>query len=403
MGINNFCKLIDPVSPPDTTPQPFDSILVDVQSFLYVAIEFCLESNEDLIFREIAKLTWEQLSKMLNLLFSHNVHDKDSCTLVLAFDGEGVPMKWPTQRQRRAKIHDINGKNLYRYSLFGKNKIALQVERYILSRLKNRFKLRCSQLDVVLCGCQVAGEGEHKLFHVAEALSQKCRRPIIVSVDQDVFVLAFKRIKRYDALQIYRYGKFYNVNQFLHHSLPYESARLLTVSNLFGNDFIPPLVGITPINAPTLHAKLSPDENDDEEDDEAHVIANFICNLENNVRFERTPHVDRAMIEGYWMTHLWINDYYTSRNFKQKYLENPIFDSFDRNQLLTGLSNASYSSQVLQDVRKKYENLVTKPVDESTAVTTIFSDEVVRKKLENYWEKSHQKNSPCVQISLKKH
>ncbi|GIY89224.1 XRN_N domain-containing protein [Caerostris extrusa] len=370
MGINNFCKLIDPVLSPQAAPEHFDSILVDFQSFLYIAIEKGLEPEESAFFRELCQCAWHQFLKTINSILSFAKNPEIS--LVIAFDGEGVPMKWPTQRQRRSATRVVQGKNIYRFALFSVNTISLRVQRYIIERLK-RYPIppNINRLNVVVCGCNVPGEGEHKLFHVAESI--QVRHPIVVSVDQDV--------------------------------------RLIHTSFLFGNDFIPSLVGITPINAPTIHTKLSfedseesnSDSDNEEEGDTlnpAHVIARFLHAMERHLRFERVPHVDDRLLEAFWMTFCWMTDYYTKREYPQKYLENPIYDAFDRNQLLTGLWNAEYSAKILEKVQNHYTTLVTQPRNNVESTRAVFTNVEVLETLKPYWTEPNDES--CTRLQLTK-
>ncbi|GIY04391.1 XRN_N domain-containing protein [Caerostris darwini] len=408
MGINNFCKLIDPVLSPQAAPEHFDSILVDFQSFLYIAIEKGLEPEESAFFRELCQCAWYQFHKTINSILSFA--KKTEISLVIAFDGEGVPMKWPTQRQRRSATRVVQGKNIYRFALFSVNTISLRVQRYIIERLK-RYPIppNINRLNVIVCGCNVPGEGEHKLFHVAESI--QVRHPIVVSVDQDVFILAFLRIHRYETLQIYRYNQFYQVTQLLKESLPYPPSRLIHTSFLFGNDFIPSLVGITPINAPTIHTKLSfedsEESNSDSDNEEegdylnpAHIIARFLHAMERHLRFERVPHVDDRLLEAFWMTFCWMTDYYTKREYPQKYLENPIYDAFDRNQLLTGLWNAAYSAKILEKVQNHYTTIVTRPRNNLESTRAVFTNVEVLEKLKPYWTEPNDES--CIRLQLTK-
>lgn len=394
MGITNFCKLLNLVTSPTSEPEYFDSILVDVQGYLYVAIEYALQTDDDKFRREVCHLTWTLLSKHLDELLSH-ADDCSSITLVLSFDGEGVPMKWPTQRKRRSNHKTLKRKDVYRYSLFGVNAISSQVERYVIERLKHYRFPAAHTLEVILCGCNVPGEGEHKIFQVAETVDG-CRHPIVASVDQDVFVLAFMRIDRYDTIQIYRYDRYYHVTKLLHDTLSYPASRLVTATFLFGNDFVPPLVSITPINAPSIHACLG--DMDDDETDEAFTTAAFL-EKHHSLRYDAVAHVDPERIIDFWTTTLWCRDYYTLRHFEQKYLKNPIFDRFDRNQLLTGLSSAEFSSRLLREAKHRYESLVTSPPVKAAA-RVVFTDEAVLRKLEPYW--ITPANTDCVLLRVTK-
>lgn len=396
MGITNFCKLIDPIYPPASEPTVFDSLLVDCQNFLYVAINYSLETDKVKLLHEICKSTWNQIQSLLKLFLSYP-SASEPLTVVLSFDGEGVPMKFATQRDRRNQTKSSSRKTFYRYVLFGNNTLTLRVQKYIIEQLK----LFDWTVKIILCGCNVSGEGEHKIFQVAEVLRSSCRKPIIVSVDQDVFVLAFLRLDRYDALQIYRYGKFYRVNALVR-ELPYPLRRLIDVSFLFGNDFIPVLVGILPSNIATLHRALTYDEEDEaaaaaeEGDDVVATLATFLRNMKPHIQFTAVEFVDRKLLVCFWMTYLWILDYYRQRHFPQQFLENRLYDAFDRNQLLTGLEDPTYSRERYREARKSYEHMMTQPVPH--AERHVFTDEALLNRLKAYWTKPQ--NGLCTVLKL---
>lgn len=291
---------------------------------------------------------------------------------------EGVPMKWPTQRERRNK-KDLDPKTKYRMVLFGVNKIALQVQTYFVNQLR-QFKFPCvRQLHVYVSGCNVPGEGEHKLFHVAETL-KTCRNPLIVSDDQDVFVLALMRLERYDTIQIYRYGRYYPVTRLYREDLPYPMTHLETCSFLFGNDFVPALIGISLINGPDIHQSMIM-----EEDHPAHIMARFIEKMDKFIRYQSVTHMDTLLVESFWITYFWLKDYYTQTAFPQKYLENPIYHSFDRNQLLTALVDKDLSLKCFERARDAYERVTPKPVSRKQAQYGVFMHDDVLDQLKSYW------------------
>lgn len=372
MGINNLCRLLDACCPPSAEPDAFDSLLIDCQSFLYVAIDFSLETEEEKLFREICESTWGQLSSLLNT-FEAFPCGSESPTVVLSFDGEGVPMKWATQRERRSKGGQTSQKSFYRYVLFGNNTLTLRVQRYLLEKLR----LYNRTLTIVLAGCNVPGEGEHKIFQLAESLPG-CRRPVVVSVDQDVFVLGFLRLRHYDTLQIYRYGRFYHLTR-LAPLLRYPLRRFLDVSTLFGNDFVPALVGITPANLSRIHSALEEGEGEDPPG----VLAAFLRGMRGRLRFETAERVDRLLVVCFWMTHLWILDYYTRRRFPQQFLENRVYEAFDRGQLLTALADEGLSRSAYLEARETYGDMVTQPIPH--AERHIFTDPDLLEGLRSYW------------------
>lgn len=385
MGINNLCKLIDSLSPPSSKPTSFDSLLFDCQSFLYVAIEHSLETEEDKLFHEICESTWAQLSTLLNT-FDDYACGSEKLTVVLSFDGEGVPMKWATQRERR-KCKKTSQKAFYRFMLFGNNTLTIRVQNYLLEKLR----LYNRTLTIILAGCNVPGEGEHKIFHLAESLPA-CRNPVVISVDQDVFILAFLRLRNYDTLQIYRYNRFYRVTR-LEPLLPYPLKRFIDVSFLFGNDFIPVLVGISLNNLHQIHSALTFEE---EREDVPGVLATFLQGMKGRIRFDTVEFVDRLLVVSFWMTYLWILDYYTRRHFPQQFLENRVYDAFDRNQLLTALTDEELSRSAFLEARETYGDMLTQPIPH--AEQHIFTDQDLVDELKSYW--IEPKNSLCHVLRL---
>lgn len=386
MGIDNFCKLIGPIAQPSFYPASFDSVLVDCQSFLYVAIEHCLQTEEEKIFEEICDSVWGQVEELLKKFLSYTF---DPITFILSFDGEGVPMKWSTQRERRRSKKSVSKKAFYRYVLFGENKLTNRVETYIIDRLKTFHR----PTKIVLCGCNVPGEGEHKIFQLAEALKEY-RNPIVVSVDQDVFVLSFLRLDRYQSIQIYRYNQFYNVTRFVSNQLPYPLSRLIVVSFLFGNDFIPALTAIRDSNPTIIHECLA---SIDEDDDPPTIISQFIENMKNHIRFSLVEFVDAKLMVCFWTTYFWILDYYTVRTFPQQFLENRVYDAFDRNQLLTGLTDKKFSKETFRKAKANYRDSITQPVPDAARHVFVDSEDLVNR-LKSYWIESNSEHYTVMRI-----
>ena len=381
MGIQNFCKLIDPIAPPSSEPAHFDSLLIDCQSYLYTAIEYSLETRDSELFTEICESTWAQLYNLLDLFKLPS-----SLTVILSFDGEGVPMKWATQRKRRESQKTTSKKSFYRYILLGHNKLTVAVQGYVWEKLKTYNR----NLKIILAGCNVPGEGEHKIFQVAEG-TPGCENPIVVSVDQDVFVLAFLRRHLYRTIQIYRYKRFYSISNFVL-EIPYPIQRFISLTFLFGNDFVPALITITPNNVSKIHQAATFDEDRDI----PATFARFLQNLGPHIRFTPVEFIDRLLIVCFWMTYLWILDYYTRRHFPQQFLENRVYEAFDRNQVLTALSDESYSRSTFHEARETYEDMVTQPIPH--AENHIFTDPILLEKLKSYWIKPE--NSLCNVLQL---
>lgn len=384
MGVTNLCQLLKLFQTPYKIPEVFDSLLIDAQSYLYGAIDSSLEPEQDGMIQEVCRYVWNQIETILNAILTLK-----ETKVIISFDGEGVPMKWPTQRERRKKKCLFNSKTFYKYVFFGANSITLQVEEYILKCLKIYMLKSKRELHIILCGCKVFGEGEHKIFHIAEKLN--CRRPIIVSVDQDVFILALLRLDRYDTIQIYRYREFYNITSLAKSLLP----GFVTISNLFGNDFIPPVVGISQINAPFIHKSLEVEENDPPS-----ILFHFLRNISPKLKYSVASYINRELIQYFWMTYLWILDYYTMRQFPQLYMKNQLFDLYDRNQLLTALTDENYSRQVFQEAQNQYRELITQPL--SHPEQYIFNDLSILERLKPFWVTLSTQGSFCRILKLTK-
>ncbi|GFY68892.1 XRN_N domain-containing protein [Trichonephila inaurata madagascariensis] len=391
MGIPNFTKLIDPFYTPSKIPSKYDSILVDAQSFLYIAIDRAIHPVESTDFlQEICKLVWEELYKTLISILDNN--KPDFITIILSFDGEGIPMKWPTQKKRRNEIN-CKGKNLYRFALFGNNTISQSVQTFLLANLKTFYA--CADAQIIISGSNVPGEGEHKIFYISEKIKNQCQNPIIVSVDHDVFLISLLRIYQYDSIQVYRYKKFYNLNHFVQNILPYPFHRLIVCSFLFGNDFIPSIVGITANNASTIHTIITnlTDSSSPE------LIATFLMEMEEHLRFDKVPYIEESHIIDFWKTFLWISDYYLHEKFPQRKMINTIFDAFDRNMLITALSNIEYSNNAFIKAQEMYKQLETFNL---SAINNVFDKESCQK-LNSFWIKNDEaKNGICNVINISK-
>lgn len=400
MGIKNFCKLFLPYGEPSEKPNYFDSILIDIQSYLYVAIENSFQLEDVSFFNEICQSVWHTLEKKLNFLFSFSFPVfPERVTMILSFDGEGVPMKWPTQRDRRNKNELYEDrKSFYRQVLFGNNCLSLEVKTFIMERLKHYTSFWGSKCHIVVSGSDHWGEGEHKLFQIAQKIS--CRHPIVVSVDQDVFILAFLRLQHFQSLQIHRYKVFHNVSDWVDKKLPYPVHRLIVISILFGNDFIPPLVEITDSKATKIHEMLQFEECFQYEvNDPPSIISCFLQNMTPYLKFTKVDFLQKNRIKAFWLTYLWILDYYTKREFLQLYMRNEIYDLYDRNQLLTALLDEDYSTKVYQEALSEYGRLEAEV--ERNPAPFIFTNLDVLKRLEPYWIKPVSASS-CSSIVLTK-
>lgn len=392
MGIKNFTKLIEPFYSPSKVPEYYDSILVDAQSFLYEGINYSLMPvTSDEFVLDVCKIAVEQLLETLAQILRPS--RPESVSIVVSFDGEGVPMKWPTQRKRR-QTANCSEKDKYRFALFGNNRISKTAQSILMEWLKTRPPFPNAKF--VISGCNVTGEGEHKLFDIAERYSLK--HPIVVSVDHDVFVIAMLRLERYDTVQIYRYKKFYHLSEFVKDVLPYPVRRLLVASTCFGNDFVPSLLEISFQNAPKIHTALS---NSEDSYSPPETIHHFLSEMSDRMIFETVPYVEESMVIQFWITHFWIADYYRSSRFPQKYLKNSIFDSFNRNMLLTALLNKDYSKTMYFKAEDLYKNLsVSRP--SISPVKAVFNEEL-RRKLSSFWFKNENTDEGiCYEINVTK-
>jgi hypothetical protein len=371
MGIDNYCKLLTLSQEPSKYPiAEFDSVLFDAQTYIYSAIGSSVHTDELLFFEEVCGSSWSLFMDHVKRFWTF-IEELDAMTFVLSFDGEGVPMKWPTQRKRRNR-HDR--KALYYYSLFGKNRLSLEVENYFRKRIHALTDIPSRRRwRILICGCRVPGEGEHKLFEIARRLS--LRRPVVCSVDQDVFVIALARRRQFHSIQVFRFDRFLNV---------VFDDDLEMISFLFGNDFVPAVVGITDQNVRDIEAgiravKMYSDGS---------VVSSFAIFLEHvepRIRFSRVAHIDEELVSAFWITYLWMRNYYRARHFPQKYLTNAVFDAFDRNQILTALTNVHLSREIYSKAFERYRQNTAAAADREQTIRQVFVDEKMVERLKPYW------------------
>lgn len=399
MGIQSFTKIIDILlEEKDVITRPIDSILIDVQSLLYIAIDQALEPEESNMIKEICICVQEQIKKIISDILKEYELLKSQLTIILSFDGEGVPMKWPTQRQRRFGSN-ISGKNVYKISLFGNNEISRNVQNKLVSSLKDEhfyslFQKRVVD-DVRICvsGCNVEGEGEHKLFNLAEEM--QCKHPVIVSMDNDIFILSFLRIDRYDTIQLFKkQNRFYNLTQFVKEILPYPLHLLISASFLFGNDFLPSLLTITNNNVVAIHDALATCQESDLPD----VIRWVLEKCRSHMRFKETPSIDRELVVQFWITCLWVLDYYTQKNFSQKWTINKIYDQCNRNMILTALLDSQLARETYQEALSMYKEGKVESTKEN-AKTAVFNETTLTKLSKYFLEQTDDKANVEIRAS----
>lgn len=375
MGIKNFTILLNAFNYTSNVLTEYDSIFIDIQSYLYKAISNSFKEKENELKKDICLKVVKDLSEIFYNIFKSG-HFKDFLKIFICFDGNGVPFKLPTQQARRAAIitegkslNMGNGKNLIKALLIGHNILSAQVYTYIVQSLRtncsefflnlNEIKMP-SKLQFIIAGSNISGEGEQKMFHFASIF--KCLKPLLVSVDNDVFIISLLQIYKFDTVQIYKSTKvIYNLNIFLSKHLRCTKECFIYTSFLFGNDFIPAVIELSETNCLVICEAL----NMCEKNDIPHVFFTIIKYLEkqSKIDYKSPPQIEQNIILEYWKNILWVLDYYTKPNFKQKYMKNVLFNIFQRDQIIGVLLDLAYSKLTFNMACLEYKSLKTKPLD----------------------------------------
>lgn len=362
MGIHNFKSFLSTTG--SNALEEHDSIFIDIQSYLYKAIQCSFKSTESELVNDICLQVVKDLQDLFEDIFSYD-RFHDTVKVLISFDGESLPMKFPTQKQRR-NVH-AEGKNMYKLVLYGHNTISHQVCHFIIDTLTHHGSklfpthMKCpSRLEFSIMGSNTKGEGEHKLFSVGTHLH--CRRPVIASVDNDVFIIALSQLAKFDTIQIYKSKKaILNVNQVISQILTYDKQLCIAASLLFGNDFIPPIIHLSDKNCPFIHEALK----ECHRSHLPHVFRTVLNTLKSNSKiiYVTPPQIDETIVLEFWKNCFWVLDYYEKYHFPQKFMENNLFDLFEKNHLVTALLDEEYSEKSYRKATATYRSLKFPPLN----------------------------------------
>lgn len=358
MGIRNFKTFLNLSGCNFDKLEEFDSIFIDIQSYLYKAIQYSFKSSESEIMEDICCYVIQSLHELFENVFSYNCF-KDTIKVIISFDGESIPMKFPTQKQRRNV--QVQGKNVYKLVLFGHNTISDQVCKFIIDTLTNyshkifpHHMKKPSKLEFFILGSDTKGEGEHKLFSLGSYF--KCRKPVIASVDNDVFIIALSQLTKFDSVQIYKSkNDLLNVNQVVSQFLFYDKQYCIYASLLFGNDFIPAVINLTDKNCPLIHEALK-ECNSCEMPTIFYTVLSQLKNA-SKIRFTVPPQIEESIVLEFWKNCFWVLDYYEKYTFPQKFMENNLFDIFDKNHIISALLDEEYSQASYKKAYSMYKRL----------------------------------------------
>lgn len=389
MGIPNFKTFLDTSGCKYDKLEEFDSILIDIQSYLYKGLQFTFKSSESGIIEDVCCYVIKSLHELFENIFSYDCFT-DTVQIIISFDGESIPMKLPTQKQRRNV--EAEGKNVYKLVLFGHNTISERVRNFIVHILNKDSKEvfpDCikipSELEFRILGSDIKGEGEHKLFYLGSYL--KCRKPVIASIDNDVIIIALSQLYKFDSIQIYKSkNNFLNINRVVSHVLSYDKKYCILASLLFGNDFIQPIINLKDKNCPLIHDALK--ECNSYEMPMVFYIVLKKLKEASKIRFKVTPQVEESIIIEFWKNCFWVLDYYEKYNFPQKYMENYLFDIFNRDHIVTALLNIDYSQECYKRAYSMYEKINLKCINFNPKETVFTNTQL--KSYERFFPKTEQ-------------
>lgn len=377
MGIRNFKTFLN-ISDSDELEE-FDSVLIDIQSYLYKGLQYTLKSVESDIIEDVCFYVMQSLYDLFETIFSYNCF-QESIKIIISFDGESIPMKFPTQKQRRNV--SVEGRNVYKIVLFGHNTISDNVYNFIVDILENytekffpkHLKIP-SKLEFNIMGSNTKGEGEHKLFFLGSYLN--CRKPVIVSVDNDVFIIALSQFSKFDSIQIYKSKKdFLNVNRVVSNILSYDKQYCIFASLLFGNDFIPPIIHLTENNCPLIHEALK-ENHHCEMPTVFYTILNKLKTA-SKIKFKKMSQINESIILEFWKNCFWVLDYYKKYKFPQKFMENHLFDIFNKDHIVSALLDEQYSQKCFNKAQSIYKKLNLKCINLNPK-DVVFTNEQLEK------------------------
>ena len=381
MGISNFTLLLRSAGcKPTREILYFDSILIDIQSVIHAKLGFSSKYSrrdivQDVCFNVVRWVRESVFNAMINQIHNPNI------TIVICFDGSGVPMKWPIQAERRKHNHsNPSEKDLLKKSLFEHNHISYEVYLWLEREIEQNFSLwnvpedRFDSIRFILSSSEMDGEGEHKMFRIAHLYSLE--EPLVLSVDNDVFILALMREYKQiqigkDCLSIYHLSDLFSYRKF---------KILIAISFLFGNDFFPEIIGITQGNVDRIYNIIYDMEVTDVSNIPL-VMHEFLERIQKNIRYTKIHDYEDVLFLEFWKNVFWMIDYYTLNvEFKQKYKQNQLWSVFDRNRFLTAaINDFSYFRNTFDRATGEYGKVTSKNnTSQEEKINYIFGSESER-------------------------